>query len=58
MKMGDIKHLPSDRREINRRPYRFIGSIPVIHGKIGSKNHKRFVEDQHTKGGKEWTSKN
>jgi hypothetical protein len=45
------KHLPSDKREINRRPFRFIADssgreVPVIHSKFGGKNHKAYVNRQ------------
>lgn len=42
----EAPHLPSEKRLMKRSPYRVINvqgrSIPVIHGRLGSNNHKQF----------------
>ena len=54
-KMGEQPHLPSDKRVINRKAFRFVrdpkgNCIPVIHGSLDSKlgriNNKLFLELQ------------
>ena len=54
-RMGEQPHLPSDKRMINRKAFRFIDStkgntVVVIHGSLDSKlgriNNKLFLELQ------------
>lgn len=58
-KMGEIAHLPSDKRVINRKQFRLVetyqgNTVPVIHGSLdsnmGKLNNKVFEALQELKG--------